>query len=172
MRFRIEQHLAAPLEAVEDAYVDPDFIAALGRLPKLGDPALVRQEVDGDRVEQWVAYRFTGELNAAVRRFIDPRRLTWVEHSTLDRSTHTTTWEIRPDHYASMLRCAGTFRLEPDGAADDAASATRRVAEGDIKVNVPLVGSKAEKGIVSGLEEHAALEAKVLGEWLAGRHGP
>lgn len=165
MRFRIVQQLAAPLAVVEDAFVDPAFIAALGRVPELGAPELLRHEVeDGGRtVHLWVAHRFTGDLNAAVRRVIDPARLTWVEESTLDRTPHRTAWRIVPDHYASLLRCSGTYTLEPAGER------TVRVAEGEVKVSMPLVGSKAEKGIVSGLEEHAVLQARVFDEWVAGR---
>ena len=168
MRFRIEQRFDAPLEDVEAAFVDPDFVAELGTRPELGAPRHVRQEADGDVVHQWIAHRFTGELNAAVRRVIDPKRLTWVEESTHNRATHRTTWRVVPDHYASLLRCAGTFQLEPDGDGER----TLRVAEGEVKVNMPLVGSKAEKGIVSGLEEHAALQARVLDDWLAQRRDP
>ena len=172
MRFRITQRLAAPLRVVENAFVDPTFIAALGDVPELGGPTLLRQEVDGELVHQWVAHRFTGDLNAAVRRVIDPERLTWVEESTLDRTTHRTSWRIVPDHYASLLRCSGTFTLTAGGEDGDGDEGrTVRVAEGDVKVNMPLVGSKAEKGIVSGLEEHAVLQARVFEEWVVGRGG-
>ena len=162
MRFRIEQRFTGSLVDVENALVDPAYLERLGSLPKLGAPTLVHQVVTDDVVHQWVKYRFTGDLNAAVRRVVDPARLTWVEESTLDRATHRTTWRIVPDHYAGMIRCNGTFQLTelPGGG-------TLRIAEADIKVNVPLVGSKVERAIVSGLEEHAEAEQAVMDEWLA-----
>jgi hypothetical protein len=162
MRFRIEQRFDGSLPAVEDALVDPRFLERLGELPKLGRPTLLRREEEGGLVHQSVHYEFTGDLNAAVRRVVDPRRLTWVEESTLDRATHRTTWRIVPDHYGSLLRCSGSFQLE---AIDD--ERTRRVADAEIKVTVPLVGGKVERAIVSGLEEHAELERAVTNEWLA-----
>lgn len=163
MRFRIEQRFAGPLQAVEDAFVDPAFLEELATLPKLGGVTLMEraESADGNEVRMRVRYRFNGEVNAAVRRVVDPERLTWVEESTLDRSTHVTTWRIVPDHYGGMIRCAGTFRLEPAGGAG-----TRRIAEADIKVNVPFVGGKVERAIVSGLEEHAALEERAMDGWL------
>lgn len=162
MRFHIVQRLAAPLAVVEGAFVDPAFLAELQRRPELGSPELLRQETDdtGRVVRQWVAHRFTGDLNPAVRRVVDPTRLTWVEESTIDWDAHRTAWRIVPDHYASLLRCSGVFALTFDGGA------TRRVAEGEIKVNLPLVGSKAEKAIVSGLHEHAVIQARALEDWL------
>ncbi|HUP87105.1 MAG TPA: DUF2505 family protein [Acidimicrobiales bacterium] len=162
MRFTIEQHFAGPLERVEGALVDPAFLDRLSTLPKLGRPTLVHRVEAGEFVHQWVKYAFVGDLNAAVRRVVDPARLTWVEESTLDRRTHETTWRIVPDHYKNLLRAVGTFLLvEVD------AGRTRRVAEGDLKVTVPLVGGKVEHAIVSGLREHAALEEGVLDDWLA-----
>lgn len=167
MRFRIEQRFRAPLAAVEAAYVDPAFLARLASLPKLGAPTLLDQVVDGDLVHQKIRFRFTGDVSSAVRRVVDPARLTWVEESTFDRRTHVTTWRIVPDHYAGMIRCAGTFRLTEEDDGGSGAGATRRTAEADIKVNVPLVGGKVERAIVSGLEEHAAAEVEILEDWLS-----
>ena len=160
MRFTIEQELAAPLERVEAALVDPDYLERLSTLPKLGRPTLVDRREDGDLVHQSIRFRFVGDLNAAVRRVVDPERLTWVEESTLDRRTHVTTWHIVPDHYERLLRASGTFRLTPQDEG------TRRTAEGDLTVSVPLVGGKVERAIVSGLREHAEREQDVLDEWL------
>jgi hypothetical protein len=167
MRFTIEQTFAGPLEQVEDALVDPKFLERLSTLPKLGRPTLVHRVEKGDLVHQWVKYAFTGEVNAAVRRVVDPARLTWVEESTLDRRTHRTTWRIVPDHYRNLLRSSGEFRLEPLGA-----DRTRRITEAELKVTVPLVGGKVEQAIVSGLREHAELEEQVLDEWLRNETAP
>jgi hypothetical protein len=108
-----------------------------------------------------VKYAFTGEVSSAVRRVVDPARLTWVEESTLDRRTHRTTWRIVPDHYRNLLRAAGTFEL-----TQETAERTRRTTEADLKVTVPLVGGKVEQAIVSGLREHAEREEQVLDDWL------
>lgn len=161
MRFRIEQHFDGSLADVESAFVDPAFLAHLAEQPELGRPQLVHRVEAGDLVHQWVQYRFTGNLNSAVRRVVDPNRLTWVEESTLDRTDHRTTWRIVPDHYKNLLRSSGTFVLE-----SVAPGRTRRITEADLKVTVPLVGGKVEGAIVSGLTEHAALEEKVLAGWL------
>lgn len=170
MRFTIDQTFAGPLDAVEAAFVDPAFLERLSTLPKLGRPTLVHRVEKGDLVHQWVKYAFTGEVSGAVRRVVDPARLTWVEESTLDRRTHRTTWRIVPDHYRNLLRSEGTFQLEPDGP-DAQAGRTRRRAEGELKVTVPLVGGKVERAIVDGLREHAALEEQVLDAWLQ-QNGP
>lgn len=165
MRFRIEQHFDAPLAAVEAVYTDPAFLDRLAGLPKLGRPTLIDRRVDDGVIHQSVRYRFVGELSPAVRRVVDRDRLTWIEESTHDCRTHRTTWSIVPDHYGALLRCRGTFTFEPEGRG-----ATRRVAEGDMRVSVPLVGGRVEAAIVSGLEEHAVLEAQAAADWLE-EHG-
>jgi hypothetical protein len=170
MRFTIDQTFAGPLDAVEAAFVDPAFLERLSTLPKLGRPTLVHRVETGDLVHQWVKYAFTGEVSSAVRRVVDPARLTWVEESTLDRRTHRTTWRIVPDHYRNLLRSEGTFQLTAD--PDDPTGRTTRRAEGELRVTVPLVGGKVERAIVDGLRDHAAQEESVLDDWLASQNRP
>ena len=145
------------------AFVDPDLLAHLGAHPDLGRPQLLDQDDRGEVLAQRVRYRFVGDLSGAVTRVVDPDRLTWVEESELDRRTSTTTFRIVPDNYGGLLRCAGTITVSGD--ADGGGSL--RVIEADLKVTVPFVGGSVERAIVSGLRDHAATEARVVGDWLA-----
>jgi hypothetical protein len=160
VRFFIEQRFAASVQQVEDADCSPELLATLATLPKVGGAELLDQRTDGDRVVQRVRYRFTGDLSSAVTAVVDPAKLSWVEESELDRTTHVTTWHIVPDHYASRLTCAGTFRLASQ------AGGTLRRTDAEIKVHFPLVGGRVEKAIVSGLEEHAAAEQLAVAAFL------
>jgi hypothetical protein len=107
-----------------------------------------------------VRYAFVGDVSPAVRRVVDPARLTWVELSTTDTSTHRATFQILPDNYAKLLRCQGTYELRATGTGSE------RIAGGEVKVGVPFVGSKVERVIVSGMEEHAQAEADLVDSWL------
>jgi hypothetical protein len=164
MHFELVQQLRGPLDVVESVLVNPEFLAELGSLPKLGSPVLLEQQDQGDKLRQRVRYRFVGELSPVVTAIIDPSRLTWVEDTTLDRSTHRTTWEIQPDNYANLLQASGDIALVPTGA-----DTTERRVDADVNVRVPLLGRKAEAAIVSGLREHAALEADMVNRWVASR---
>jgi hypothetical protein len=163
VQFTLEQRFSSTLERVEAAFVDPALLAELAALPQLGRPELLSQADDGLTVRQDVRYAFVGDLSPAVTRVVDPRRLTWVERSELDRRTHRTTFSIRPDHYADRLVCQGTVALGPGG------DGTLRVVAGDLRVRVPLVAAKVERAIVSGLRDHAFAEARVVQAWLDGR---
>jgi hypothetical protein len=165
MRFSVEPVPPGPVERVEHALLDPDFLAALASLPKLGAPQLLDVTENGPTVRRRVRYRFAGELSPAVTAVVDPAKLTWVEDATVDRVSHRTTFRIVPDHYGSRLKCTGTFRLE------EVPGGVRRVLDADLRVSFPLVGGKVERAIVSGLREHAALEADALRDWMAQQGG-
>jgi hypothetical protein len=93
---------------------------------------------------------------------VKPDKLTWVEDSTLDRTTHVTTFQILPDNYANLLEASGRITLQ---ARDD--GGTVRRTGGELNVRVPFVGRKVEQAIISGLQEHAVLEADAVDRWLA-----
>ena len=157
MRFRILQEFDLPADRVQAGYLDPAFLDSMGSLPKLGGPQLLSEERDEEAVHRRIRFRFAGDLNSAVRAVVDPERLTWVEESTVRLRERHTTWKILPDHYDDKLEGWGESRIEP---VDDAAC--RRTTTGEVKVKVFLVGSRVEAAIVSGIEEHAALERSAL----------
>lgn len=166
MRFRIEQRLAAPVERVEAALLDPAWYEAVTASPAVWAPELLEvTDADGPVVGLRVRYRFRGSLNPAASRVVDASRLSWVELSSLDRDTHTIDLRIEPDDYADRLRFSdGSVVLRPEGEV------TARVLEGDVKVKVPLVGGKVEGAVVSGLREHAVVEERVFAAFVtAGR---
>ena len=164
MRFRLEQRIPAHPDAVQAAVLDPGYFEQLATLPKLGDPELLSQEHTEDCVVQRVRYAFVGELNSAVRKVVDPDRLTWVEESEVEVSARTTRFRIDPDHYASMLSASGVIQVIDDGEGGSV-----RTASGEVNVRVPFVGSKVERAIVTGLVDHAAAEEAALRAWLANR---
>ncbi|HYT38073.1 MAG TPA: DUF2505 family protein [Acidimicrobiia bacterium] len=157
MRFQLEQMIAGPVDAVARVYTETRFYELLGELPKLGRPEVLDRREDGSVVHLAVRFRFTGNLSPAVTRVVDPDRLSWVEESVHDLERHTVTFHMEPDNYADRLRFDGSSRFEPAGGGR-----TRRLAEGDVVVRVPLVGRAVEGAVVSGLREHLAAEVEVV----------
>lgn len=166
MRFHLEQPLPANAGDVIDVLVDGDFLASLAELPKLGEPEVLDQRVEGSTVHQRVRYRFTGSLSSAVTKVVDPAKLVWVEATTYDRAAGTATFEILPEHYADRLAAGGTYRFVQTGPAT-----STRVADGELTVRFPFVGKAVERAIVSGLEEHLGDEAALVARWLEDRRG-
>ena len=162
MRFRIEQRLAAPVERVEAALLDPAWYQAVTASPAVWAPELLEVgDDDGTSVGLRVRYRFRGTLNPAAAKVVSPAKLSSVEVSTLDRSTHTVDMRVEPDNYADRLRFTGSTVLRPDG------DVTTRVLDGDVRVKVLLVSGAVEGAVVSGLREHAAVEEEVFATFVA-----
>lgn len=166
MHFELDQRIAAPPAAVAAAFADEGLYVMLGKLAKLGPPEVLSRDTDGDVVRLRVRYRFTGELSSAVRRAIDPKKLTWVEESTHDLAARMVTFRLVADHYADRLRSSGTYRFSPDG------DGTIRHSEGDLTVRAALVGRLVEQAIVSGLREHLDDEVDLVEAFLATRDKP
>jgi hypothetical protein len=163
MRFNVDQPIAAAVARVEEALVDRRFYKALASMPNIGDPEVLECAERGDDVVLRVRYAFTGQLAAPARRVLDPAKLTWVVESAVDRPTRTTNFRMLPDHYANRLSCSGSYTLVPRGE-----DRTIQRMEGELRVNYPVVGRLAERGIVVGLKEHVAQEAGIIERWVAG----
>lgn len=161
MRFHLEQRLPATASEAIDVLIDPAFLASLAELPKLGEPEVLEQRVEGDLVHQRVRYRFTGTLSPAVTAVVDPAKLVWVDETTYDRGASTASFRILPEHYADRLRAGGTYRFVAAGR-----DACTRIADGELTVRFPLVGGRVERAIVSGLEDHIEHEAVLVRRWL------
>ncbi len=160
----MEQRFAADVDAVSHAYADPALYEALVGLPKLTQPEVVGHEVDGDRVQLQVRYRFGGDLAPAARAVIDPARLTWVEHSDHDLAARRVAFRMVPDHYGDRFQCSGTYAFEAVG--DDGCE---RMGGGDVRVKALLVAGAVERAIVSGLQEHLVDEVPVVEAFVRGR---
>lgn len=163
MDFSISVPIAHPPAAVQDAFLDPDFLAVTGTLPKIGGAELLELTRTETRARLRVRYRFTAPLNRAVTRVIDPAKLTWVDDATFDLPALRSEHVLRPDNYADRLESSyvSTVTATADGSLWE--------VTGSLVVHAALVGGKVAGVIVDGLEEHAVAQGEVLDEWLTRR---
>jgi hypothetical protein len=156
MDFTVTQAFTAGADAVARAYASPELYEHLVGLPKLGAPEVIDRRDDNDLVHLQVRFRFVGDLSPAVTTVIDPRRLSWVEHSTHDLAARTVRYRLVPDHYADRLQSSGSCSIEPNG------DGSVRTVSGRLRVRARVVGGAVERAIVSGLREHLAAEVAVV----------
>jgi Protein of unknown function (DUF2505) len=161
--FVIDQALAAPPSAVQDAQLDPDFVRRTASIPKIGDTELVELTRTDSTARLRVRYRFTAPLSGAVTRVIDPKKLTWIDDGTFHLANFTSEHVLLPDNYADRLTASYTSTLEPSGTG------TTWTLRGALDVHAPLVGGRVAKVIVDGLREAVAAQAALLDEWIAER---
>ncbi|MGH9128641.1 MAG: DUF2505 family protein [Acidimicrobiales bacterium] len=165
MRFAINQDIRAPTDAVEAAFIDPGFYAALGDMDALAPPEILSQradDADPDITRLEIRYRFVGHLSAAVRLVLEPAKLSWIDRSTFHRKEHRIDFDMVAEHYPGKLRCRGSYHFVAD--PDDPAL-THQVLDGDVKVVWPVAAPLVERAIVSGLTQHLVQEAALVERW-------
>jgi hypothetical protein len=163
VKFHLDHTFHAPLDAVEAAMVDPEFLEST-RLPDVGPPKVLSREQDGDVVTLRVSYQYTGSIDSLARRVLRTNDVAWVQETKLDRGTHRTTFTVIPRVYPERFQCGGVMQLTKSG------DVTERVIDGELKIKVPIFGGRAEGMILPGLRSRMNREAELLDEWLKG-HG-
>ena len=152
----------APADAVHDALVDHDYLAA--RLKELGgkDSALITHDVDGDTatigLRQGVPVEF---LPSVVRRFTG-------DDLVLDR---TERWRRR-DAGGWMADVEVTVRGLPGSIAGteeitDSGAGSELVLHGTATVPVPMVGGRIEGSVAGQVAELLGFESEFTRRWLA-----
>lgn len=162
MRFEIVQRFTSSPDQVERAYAGADLYPTLVGLPKLGGIEVLDRREAGDVVDLRVRFRFIGDLPSAVTAVVDPDRLTWVQETRHELGSGRTTFVLVPDHYPDRLQARGAFAIVGDG------DGARRTVRGELKVKAPLVASRVERAIVSGLEEYLVAEGPAVDAWISG----
>jgi hypothetical protein len=164
MEFHLEHRFDAPVDAVELAMVNPEFLEGT-RLPDVGPPEVLSREEDGDIVTLRVSYQYTGSLDSLARRVLRTGDVAWVQETVLDRGAHRARFTVTPKVHAERFDCGGVMQLTNAGVA------TERVIDGELKIKVPLLGRRGEGLILPGLRTRMNREAELLDEWLKAHPG-
>jgi Protein of unknown function (DUF2505) len=105
-------------------------------------------------------YDFVGHLDPLARRLLGGRRLTWLQELRLDRATGGGRLTFAAEADPRRLHGRADVVTEPDDAG------TRRTLDGELVVDVPIVGGNAERRIVPGLLRRLDIEAAALDQRL------
>jgi len=126
---------------------------------------LARDEKDG-RITRRVRYLPVPAIKSVGPKKVEPRWMEWIEESEADLATGAISYRNVPTTHkiADLLRNSGTGRFEEIGP-----NRTRRVLEGELKVDMFLVGAIAERYIAGFAKEILDDEAKALSALIAGR---
>jgi len=80
----------------------------------------------------------------------------------IDDAGYHVDWKVIPINVSDRVKAAGTFSLKPLNGGR-----CQRVVTGEVKVSVPLVGGRIEKGIAADLEKSYEATAEFARRWLA-----
>ena len=106
------------------------------------------------------------DLPAAAANLLGSKRLAYTLEEEVDSANHRVKWRVIVDRVSNKVKAAGVFSLEP--ISD---STCRRVVAGEIKVSVPLVGGRIEKGIAAELTKSYEATAVFARKWLSEQGG-
>lgn len=162
MKFGFEQRWQSTVGAVVDLYTDESFWTSVSGFTKTTPPEVLEVTRDDDTALTRLRWRLSVELPRQASRFIDPDDVAWVEETTWTLSAGTASVAFLPVQGAALMRASAAVAVVADG--DDA---VRRVT-GELRVRIPIVGSKVEKAIVEGIGDHLTEEAEVVAPALEG----
>ncbi len=101
------------------------------------------------------------DLPAVVRKIVGGD-LGYTEISVLHRAENWIDVRIEPTLLRDRTKIHGRYSITPVGE-----KRVRRVFEGDVAVDVPLVGRKVEAVVIEDIQKSYDVAAQVTSEWLA-----
>ena len=146
-----------PARAVA-AYGSPAFYEGRPTRHDIAVLGVLHHEDKGDRVLIDVRCAFTGSVSSAVRRVIQPDKMSFVMRRELLPAEMRMSWVVRPDHF-DRLTAGGGFRFEP---GPDGPDTTVIAVDGELDVHVPIVGRSVERVIVPGLQSYLVDEVATI----------
>jgi hypothetical protein len=140
---------------------DPGFQSVLD-LPDLARPDVVAHDVDGTSHHLTLRYEYIGQLDAFAQKIVAGRKLSWLQELRIDVASGAGTFVFTADGVGGRAEGSATVAITATGDAS-----CRRTIRGDFRIRIPLVGGKAERAIVPGLERRLDVEAAEVAAELA-----
>jgi len=165
MRFESEYRIHGSPSAVAGILADPGFYARL-KLPDLSQPDVLDQRTEGDTTVLRLRYLFLGSLHPVARRLLGKRQLAWIQEVKVNGVAGSGEITFQAEADPKRLHGSAKFTLQPVTLQSGEPGTIQRLT-GELVVAVPVVGGRAEKQIVAGLQRRLDIEAASLDELLS-----
>lgn len=129
MKFSIEETLPHPFDAVYTTYRDK-LPTLVPYLPDIRSIEVIEREKKGKKlrlVNKWVA---STEVPAAVRKIIDLKEVSWLDHAEWDDEDHVVQWRFEIPVLRDYVTAEGTNEFR------EAKGGTRLVLAGEFRIDV------------------------------------
>lgn len=160
--FSFEHVFRAPSAAtILAAYFDPDHLATQDKLAELADRAVVESVDDGATLR--CSWRVAAEkpLPLFVRPFVAGGRLRYLESMTWRRADDAIDLTVVPEILGGRVQIAAVYELSKVGE-----NQILRRYKGSVTVNIRLLSSRIERGIVNEFEAKMPMMAQCTQGWL------
>lgn len=159
MKYKAKQTLKGTLdevlEIVMDRSRDPDVY------PNISSNRRTRWEECGDEIHCEYLVCGNGDIPKPLRFIAAPHMLSWREIGRWDMNSNTYQYHMKPFFFANLINAWGIIRLREDGP-----ESVIRELEGEIRIDLPLVGPLASRTIVGYMLGNYEKEAREFDKYL------
>lgn len=140
---------------------DPELNRMLEKGLAFEERKMIKRKESTDGVEWQFKVKKSGELPAAIQKIIKGDVFGWQENSRFVRKENCIYWQIVPDAKILKFFGEGVWLLEAQGKG------CKRIIEGKITVDIPLVGKMVEAFIVNELIKTYEIEPSIQKKFYA-----
>jgi hypothetical protein len=159
--FCFEHVFRAPSTAqVFAAFFDGEHQVEQDRQLAIADREILELDDRGDELYRKCKVTPRRQLPALVKRFVSGS-LHYIETQTWRKRDDEIAFEIQPSFLGGRVQVHGTYRLEPIGP-----DSIRRRYAGRVSVDVALLATRIERGIVQELVKSLPIAARCTQDWL------
>jgi len=107
--------------------------------------------------------RFTPdkELPGPIAKIAGSKKLIYEQENHLDTSTHVMQWQVFPKVATDKVTAKGTMTVRT------IATGVERRVQGEVRVQIPLIGGRIEKAILVSVSESYEKAAAATHRWIA-----
>ncbi|MFA6450916.1 MAG: DUF2505 family protein [bacterium] len=149
MNFKTVREYNFPVDKTVKIFFDSDESYDMNELANVTAWKVIDEKDYGDRrvgTKEWCAH---SQIPPVLQHVINPRMLTWLEHSEWNRVTNVYTFTIVPHFLKKQVSCKGKtsyFEKSPDKCG--------RTFEIMLKVDIPIFGPIFENFILGALKQN------------------
>jgi hypothetical protein len=166
MKFSLTHRFPCRPEELFELLEHPDLEAILAREGKVVREVVERRvSPDGTRFRR-VKCRPDRTVPAYLKPFVGPEGIVYFQISEGNFASGLLRWRVETPAMGERMKVSGTTRVEPDPAG------CRRVIEGEVTVEVRLVGGAIEKYVADELQRSYDKAAVAVAAFMAARPRP
>lgn len=156
VKFNFEQRWSADADDVMAILTDQDFWEGLSGLTTTSAPEVLGVDIRGSTTVIRLHYRLAVDLPTEAARFIDTSNVSWIQETVWNLDDRSAKVAFLPDQAGRLIGASATTRLlQSEGGS------VRKIS-GEVKVRIPLLGSRVERAIVEGVGDHLAEETALV----------
>lgn len=159
--FKITHEFAADAKTYWKVFLDEAYNVALYDRIGVKERTMLDRSEDDKTVKWSVRIMPKRDLPGVIKKVVGGD-LGYTEISTLYKDENWIDVRIEPSLMKERTKIKAKYTLEPIGD-----KRVRRTFEGDIHIDLPLVGKKVEAAILEDLQKSYDVAARVTAEWLA-----